>query len=174
MTSIRYGISRDTGYKWRARAGPRGARARGSESRAALLAPRDVARDAVESQRTTIRHACATFALSETCYRYVARYADENAVIAGWLVRLTTAYRTWGFCLCYLHLRNAKQFDWNRKRVYRIHRVLELNLRMKPQQRLVRAPRRSRSRCPTRSIRRGRWISCTINAAMDARFGSST
>ena len=46
MTDLctRYGISRDTGYKWRARAGPRGARARGSESRAALLAPRDVSR----------------------------------------------------------------------------------------------------------------------------------
>lgn len=60
---------------------------------------RAMARHAVESQRTTIRHACATFALSETRYRYLGKHADENAVIADWLVRLTTAYRTWGFGL---------------------------------------------------------------------------
>lgn len=60
-------------------------------------------------------------------------------MIADWLVRLTAAYRTWGFGLCYLHLRNVKQFDWNHKRVYRIYRMLELNLRIKPKQRLVRA-----------------------------------
>ena len=32
---------------------------------------RAMAQHAVESQRTPIRHACATFALSEKCYRYV-------------------------------------------------------------------------------------------------------
>ena len=31
-----------------------------------------------------------------------------------------------------------KQFGWNPKRVYRIYRELELNLRIKPRQRLVR------------------------------------
>ena len=98
-----------------------------------------MAQHAVNSQRTTIQHACTTFALSETCYRYQGKHADENAVIADWLVRLTTAYRTWGFGLCFLHLRNVKQFDWNHKRVYRIYRLLELNLRIKPKKRLVRA-----------------------------------
>lgn len=41
--------------------------------------------------------------------------------------------------ICYLHLRNVKRFDWNHKRVSRIYRVLERNLRIKPKQRLVRA-----------------------------------
>lgn len=37
-----------------------------------------------------------------------------------------------------LHLRNVKGFGWNHKRVYRIYRELELNLRIKPKKRIVR------------------------------------
>jgi hypothetical protein len=40
--------------------------------------------------------------------------------------------------LCFLCLRNVKGFKWNHKRVYRIDRELELNLRIKPRHRLVR------------------------------------
>ena len=54
------------------------------------------------------------------------------------MIRLTTAYRDWGFGLCFLHLRNVEGFGWNQKRVYRIYRELELNLRIKPKKRLVR------------------------------------
>lgn len=97
-----------------------------------------MARWAVENGRTSIRHACQTFALSETGYRYQAKASAENARIADWLVRLTTAYRDWGFGLCFLHLRNVKGYGWNHKRVYRIYRELELNLRIKPKKRLVR------------------------------------
>jgi putative transposase len=46
--------------------------------------------------------------------------------------------RTWGFGLCFLYLRNVKGFGWNHKRVYRIYRQLELNLRIKPRKRLQR------------------------------------
>jgi putative transposase len=97
-----------------------------------------MAQCAVKDRRTTIRHACATFGVSETCYRYAGHHVDDNAVIADWLVRLTTTYRTWGFGLCFLHLRNVKGFPWNHKRVYRIYRALELHLRIKPRKRLVR------------------------------------
>ena len=71
---------------------------------------REMARNAVESGRTNIRHACRTFDLSETCYRYQAKRCDENAQIADWLVRLTTTYRNWGFGLSFLYLRNVKGF----------------------------------------------------------------
>jgi putative transposase len=40
--------------------------------------------------------------------------------------------------LCFLYLRNVKSYGWNHKRVYRIYRELELNLRIKPKKRLVR------------------------------------
>jgi len=90
---------------------------------------REMAEHAVHKREdVSIRLACATFKVSQTCYRYTVR----------WLLRLTDSYRTWGFCLCFLYLRNVKDFGWNHKRVYRIYRALELNLRIKPRKRLVR------------------------------------
>ena len=86
----------------------------------------------------SIRAACGTFSISETCYRYEAKCSHDNALIADWLVRLTHNQRNWGFGLCYLFLRNVKGFGWKHKRVYRIYRELELNLRIKPKKRLVR------------------------------------
>ncbi|KMW59420.1 Mobile element protein [Candidatus Rhodobacter oscarellae] len=49
---------------------------------------------------------------------------------------LTNAEKTWGFGLCFLHLCNVKGFGWDHKRVYRIYRELELNMRIKPKKRL--------------------------------------
>ncbi|WP_310165942.1 IS3 family transposase [Pseudoxanthomonas japonensis] len=96
---------------------------------------REMARSAVEVGRTSIGHACRTFEVSQTCFRYQAKASEENARIADWLVRLTAAYRDWRFGLCFLHLRNVKGYGWNHKRIYR---ELELNLRIKPKKRLVR------------------------------------
>jgi putative transposase len=93
---------------------------------------------AVQAKGVTIRQACADFSVSETCYRYQRKLINENAEIADWLVRLTYNQKNWGFGLCFLFLRNVKGFGWNHKRVYRIYRELELNLRIKPKKRLVR------------------------------------
>lgn len=98
-----------------------------------------MAKWAVESGNISIRQACADFTVSQTCYRYTPTLSDENERIADWLVRLTHNQRNWGFGLCFLYLRNVKRFGWNHKRVYRIYRELELNLRIKPKKRLVRA-----------------------------------
>ena len=86
----------------------------------------------------SIKLACKAFAISETCYRYQAKLASENAKVADWLIRLTHNQRNWGFGLCFLYLRNVKRFKWNHKRVYRIYCELELNLRIKPKKRLKR------------------------------------
>lgn len=93
---------------------------------------------AVATQGASIRQACADFTISQTCYRYQPTLSDENELIADWLVRLTYNQKNWGFGLCFLHLRNVKGYTWNHKRVYRIYRELELNLRIKPRKRLVR------------------------------------
>ena len=82
--------------------------------------------------------ACQAFGLSQTWYRYQATLSSENSEIADWLIRLTTNQHNWGFGLCFLYLRNFKGYGWNHKRVYRIYRALELNLRIKPKRRLVR------------------------------------
>jgi putative transposase len=82
--------------------------------------------------------ACLLFGISEACYRYQAKFNNENAKITEGLLRLTSPYRNWEFGLCFLYLRNVKQFLWNHKRVYRIYRELELNLRIQPKKRLSR------------------------------------
>jgi len=81
---------------------------------------------------------CNIFSISGCCFRYKPKLSDENALIADWLVRLTHNQKNWGFGLCFLYLRNIKGFKWNHKRVYRIYRELELNMRIKPKKRLIR------------------------------------
>ena len=99
---------------------------------------REMATEAVNERDISIRMVCSAFGISETCFRYKAKLSGDNAVITGWLLNLTENNRTWGFGLCYLYLRNVKGFKYNHKRVYRIYRELELNLRIKPKRRLVR------------------------------------
>lgn len=100
---------------------------------------REMAQAAVRAHGISVSSACATFAISQTCYRYKAKLSEDNKRVADWLIRLTANQRNWGFGLCFLYLRNVKGFGWNHKRVYRIYRELELNLRIKPKKRLTRA-----------------------------------
>ena len=95
-----------------------------------------MAQRAVAEFGISIRLGCATFSVSETCYRYQPKLSDENAEVADWLVRLTHNQRNWGFGLCFLFLRNVKGFRWNHKRVHRIYRGMKLNKRRRGKKRL--------------------------------------
>lgn len=97
-----------------------------------------MAQRSVAERGISARQACNAFLISRTCYRYQPKLSDENAEIADWLCWLTEHNRNWGFGLCFLYLRNVQGFAWNHKRVYRIYRELELNLRIKPRKRLKR------------------------------------
>ena len=97
-----------------------------------------MAKQVVQERGVSIKLACEAFQVSETCYRYQPKRKAENEVIADWLTRLTGNRRNWGFGLCYLYLRNVRGYPWNHKRVYRIYKELELNLRIKPKKRLCR------------------------------------
>ena len=97
-----------------------------------------MARKARTVHKVSIRLIAEAFSISETCYRYEAKLCDENAEIAEWLLRLTQTYKRWGCGLCFAYLRNVNGFGWNHKRVYRIYRELELNLRIKPRRRIQR------------------------------------
>ena len=99
---------------------------------------KEMAKRACREYRASIRLVCSVFGISESDYHYQTKLSTENAEIADWLLRLTTANRRWGFGLCFLYLRNVKGFGWNHKRVYRIYRELELNLRIKPKRRIKR------------------------------------
>lgn len=97
-----------------------------------------MARQGVAKHGLSVRFACQVYGISESCYRYQAKLSGENALVADWLLRLTMTNKRWGFGLCFLYLRNVKGFGWNHKRVYRIYRELELNLRIKPKRRIKR------------------------------------
>lgn len=97
-----------------------------------------MAQAAISRYGISIRFACVVMGISESSYYYLPKLSDVNAQIADWLLRLTTTHRRWGFGLCFLYLRNVKGYRWNHKRVYRIYRELELNLRIKPRRRLTR------------------------------------
>ncbi len=85
---------------------------------------REMAENAVARHGTSIALACRAFGVSETCYRYGPKLRAENEEIADLLVGLTDARKTWGFGLCFLHLRNVKGHPWIHKRVYRIYCAL--------------------------------------------------
>ena len=108
------------------------------------------------------------FGISESCYRYEAKLNTENEEIADWLMRITGCHRNWGFLLCYYYLRNVQGFGWNHKRIYRIYRELELNLRIKPK-RLVRETPQPLSVPP--STKCGQWTSCMTSSLTGAASG---
>ena len=99
---------------------------------------RERAQQTVEQRGIRIRLACLALGISQACYRYQAKQSAENVEIADHRVRLTHNLRNWEFGLCFLYLCNVKGYRWNHKRVYRIDRELELNLRIKPRKRIVR------------------------------------
>ena len=106
-----------------------------------MVAPsqrREIAQQVVNSGQTNIKLACQALRISTTCYHYRSTQVTENAKIAELLILLTQEQRNWGFGLCFLYLRNVKGYRWNHKRVYRIYRELELNLRIKPHKRIER------------------------------------
>lgn len=61
---------------------------------------------------------------------------DENEHIANLLVDLINSHKNWVFKLCLLYLRNVLRLPYNHKRVYRIYREFESNLRIKPKSRI--------------------------------------
>jgi len=97
-----------------------------------------MAKTAVARHGISVRLACQCMSVSESCYYYEPCLSSENEEIADWLLRLATAHKRWGFGLCFLYLRNVKGYGWNHKRVYRIYRELELNLRIRPKRRIKR------------------------------------
>ncbi len=91
-----------------------------------------------QNKITSIKLVCEVCSISKSTYYYKPRLSNENAMIADYLLRLTQTHKRWGFKLCYLYLRSVKGYKFNHKRVYRIYRELELNLRIKPRRRIKR------------------------------------
>ena len=58
---------------------------------------REIAENAVARRGVSIALTCRAFGVSETCYRYSPKLKDENEEIAGLLVGLTDARKTWEY-----------------------------------------------------------------------------
>ena len=61
----------------------------------------------------SIALACRTFGVRETCYRYSPQSNADNDEIADLLLGLVKVKKTWGFGLCYLHMRKVLGHRWN-------------------------------------------------------------
>ena len=99
---------------------------------------KEMAKAVLKTQKISIRLICEIFGISKTAFHYQAKTASENKLIETWLLKLTQTHKRWGFSLCFNYLRNIQKFAWNHKRVLRIYRELELNLRIKPKKRIIR------------------------------------
>jgi putative transposase len=65
----------------------------------ALSARREMATKAVSLFAISIRLACNIFKVSEGCYRNQPMLADENQLIADWLLRITNNQRCSGLII---------------------------------------------------------------------------
>ena len=99
---------------------------------------KELAKQIIQKREVSIKLACQVVGVSENCFRYSKVLSNENKLIEEWLLRITSNQKRWGFGLCFDFLRNVKSFKWNHKRVYRIYKGLELNLRIKPRIRIKR------------------------------------
>ena len=82
------------------------------------------------------RRAAFCCSISSGCYRYTSRRQPDDEIIEV-LTRLAESKPRWGFRLMFDWLRSQghPRNTWNHKRVYRVYKELELNLRIKPKKR---------------------------------------
>ena len=124
-----------------------------------------MARNTVVDYGLSVRRSCELFCISRTTYNYVGKLANDNEHIKQVLLKLTNEHRTWGFQLCYLHMRNVLGLKFNHKRVYRIYCELCLNLRIKPKRRVTREKPEKLALAQFQIIS-GLWTLCMIICVM--------
>lgn len=79
------------------------------------------------------RRAAFCCSISSGCYRYTSRRQPDDEIV-DLLTRLAESKPRWGFRLMFDWIRSRGK-TWNHKRVYRVYKELELNLRIKPKRR---------------------------------------
>lgn len=89
-------------------------------------ASRDEAVNQLREHGISVSRACKLMGTTRSSY-YYKRRKDDSALIAA-LQQLASQYPSYGFRKCYAMLRRQGRPD-NRKRVYRVYRLLKLNLR---------------------------------------------
>lgn len=93
----------------------------------------------VAEHRQSVRWACCLLCLSRTVFYYQAVPRNDDEIIAA-LSEMAIQYPHAGFSQMFHRLRNDGH-TWNHKWVYRVYKVLKLNLRRKHKRRLPERPK---------------------------------
>lgn len=88
----------------------------------------------IKEHKLSERHACRLMGISRSVYRYQAKLNDDSE-IAACLQALAKCKPRWGFGKMFHRLRQ-QGYGWNHKRVRRIYRAAQLNIRVKVKKRL--------------------------------------
>jgi putative transposase len=84
--------------------------------------------------QASINRCCDAACLSRTAYYYQAKLPKDDELIDV-LLALIEKHPRWGFPKCRKRLK-ALGYPWNHKRIYRVYKLLRLNLRRKSKRRL--------------------------------------
>ena len=82
----------------------------------------------------SVRQACKLVKMPRSVFRYTKVPKDDSVLMAA-LEELVTKHPTIGFWKCYYRLRR-KGYGCNHKRLYRVYKLLKLNIRRKIKRRL--------------------------------------
>lgn len=88
----------------------------------------------IADEQCSNSRACAIAKLPRSTYAYKAKPKDDSAVEDA-LMQITAKHPTIGFWQSYYRFRNRGEW-WNHKRVRRVYRKLNLNIRRRPKHRL--------------------------------------
>lgn len=92
------------------------------------------ARELQARYQVNIVLSCWVVGISRTAFYYQKRMIDDSDIIKV-LNQLVEKHQRWGFPKCFKRIRSLG-YRWNHKRVYRVYKMLKLNLKRKSKQRL--------------------------------------
>lgn len=110
----------------------------------------------VTEKQVSVRQACRIVSLPRSSVGYKSKRKDDSSLIEA-LHQLVEKHPTIGFWKCYYRLRR-KGYACNHKRLYRVYKLLRLNVR-----------RKSRKRVPQR-IKQPLLIPATVNQSWSMNF----
>ena len=105
-----------------------------------------------EEHGLSVSKACTALRISRSMFLYKPTPRDGSLVITT-LLELAERYPRYGFAKYFVVLRR-EGYTWNHKRVYRIYRQLQLNMRRKGKRRL---PSRAPVRLEAQLVVNGCW-----------------
>lgn len=88
----------------------------------------------VLDKQVSVRQACKLVSLPRSVYRYQRKPKNDSALMEA-LEELVKKHPTIGFWKCYYRLRR-KGYSCNHKKLYRVYKLLQLNIRRKVKRRL--------------------------------------